>query len=402
MDRNELSQLLGREPVPSERETKVVCERDPDAFRAAFADAVAGAGPVVLADPEWGGAEKDQFQSVLQQPLPETATGQGWLAIPTGGSAGTIKLARHDEATLAAAVQGFTSHFQVETVRHLGVLPLHHVSGLLAWMRCVLTAGRYEPWSWKRLEAGDRPALGKGDWFLSLVPTQLERLLKDAAAVEWLRQFRAVFLGGGPTWPELLERAAAAQLSISLTYGMTETAAMVTALPPEQFLAGQRGCGAPLAHAQVTVGAESEIIVEAPSLFRGYWPELRSSGPWATGDLGVVDEHGSLHVLGRRDAIIISGGEKIDPSEVERVLRRSGAFTDLAVLGLPDPQWGQVVVACHPVESGPVQREQIERTLDGQLAPYKWPKRYVPVEPWPRNEQGKVNRGALTERLTGG
>ena len=97
-------------------------------------------------------------------------------------------------------------------------------------------------WEWKKLEAGRRPVLPRlrGPWVISLVPTQLQRLLRSTSTVRWLRGFRIVFLGGGPVWPDLADKAQRARLPISLSYGMTETAAMVTALRPEEFLAGSR------------------------------------------------------------------------------------------------------------------------------------------------------------------
>jgi O-succinylbenzoic acid--CoA ligase len=412
MDRVELIRLLGAIPPPfasgSAAMGVVVTEREPARFIARFTEAVSGGGPVFLADPNWGEVERAQFQAIIAQtPLPESteaelqaAGGQqaqldrGWLCIPTGGSSGKLRLARHDSATLAAAVRGLCTHFGVIQVNAVGLLPLHHVSGLMAWMRTVITGGTYLPWSWKAVEAGERPALplGKGDWFLSLVPTQLQRLLGNAEAEDWLRGFRAVFVGGGPAWPELIEASARARLPLAFAYGMTESAAMVTALRPEEFLAGGRGCGKVLPHAQLEwADAEGRIVLGGASLFRGYWPETRTGESWATEDLGRFDSHGSLHVLGRRDALIISGGEKVDPAEVEAALRLTGLFLDVVVVGEADAVWGEVVVACYPACEGEV---KVAPEL-GQLAAYKRPKRYVAVPDWPRNAQGKVNRAAL-------
>ena len=222
MERAELIRLLGATLPPfasgSAAMGVVVAEREPARFIARFTEAVSGGGPVFLADPNWGEVERAQFQSIIAHtPMPESteaelqaAGGQlaqldrGWLCIPTGGSSGNLRLARHDSTTLAAGVRGFCTHFGVSQVNAVGLLPLHHVSGLMAWMRTVMTEGTYMPWSWKAVEAGEYPALqpGTGDWFLSLVPTQLQRLLGNAEAETWLRGFRAVFVGGGPAWPE--------------------------------------------------------------------------------------------------------------------------------------------------------------------------------------------------------
>lgn len=397
MERTELIRLLGASPLLAEARDVIVEEREAALFVASFADAVAAGGAVFLADPNWGEGERVQFNALAKQSSAQRDDGRGWLCIPTGGSSGALKLARHDEETINAAVNGFCAHFGVKKVNVVGLLPLHHVSGLMAWMRSVLTGGRYLAADWKAVERGERPSLPAmdGDWFLSLVPTQLQRLLGDAEAEAWLRGFRAVFVGGAPAWPELIEAGAAARLPLAFSYGMTETAAMVTALRPEEFLAGSRGCGAALPHARVSLEADGRVVVAGASLFRGYWPEERAAGAWATEDMGRLDEQGSLHVIGRRDALIITGGEKVDPAEVERVLRGTGQFLDVAVIGLADARWGEAVVACYPAEFAPGDLAAVERVLGSHLAGFKHPKRYVALDRWPRNAQGKVNRAEL-------
>lgn len=377
---------------------EIATER-PQAFMAAFAAAVAAGGPVVLADPQWGQRERGAVGELLAALGAErTSPTRGWLLIPTGGTSGEVKFARHDEETVGAAVRGFCEHFGIGRVNAVGVLPLHHVSGLMAWMRAALSGGRYEPWSWHELKAGRRPEIGEGeDWTISLVPTQLQRLLESEDAVAWLRRFRLVFVGGGPVWAELAEAAARADVRVALSYGMTETAAMVTALRPEEFAAGVRSSGTALPHAGVRVDAEGSILIGGASLFRGYWPQWRESAEWATGDLGQMDERGHLHVLGRRDAVIITGGKKVHPLAVEAALRGSGEFEDVVVLGVPDSEWGEAVVACYPA----AQRTPDATRAGAELAPWQRPKRFVAVAAWPRNAQGKVDRAALRQAVGG-
>ena len=171
---------------------------------------------------------------------------------------------------------------------------------------------------------------------------------------------------------------------------------MVTALRPEEFLSGSRGCGSALPHARVELGGKGVIRITAESLFCGYHPRGRKAGPWLTDDFGLIDESGSLHVLGRRDAVIITGGKKVEPGEVEAALRTTGQFADVAVIGVPDVEWGESVVACYP--AGPKEPDvaAVRERLMGRLAPYKRPKRYIRIADWPRNDQGKVNRPELT------
>lgn len=410
MDRAELARRLGAEPAVGEPPRRtIIATADPESFRMAFAAAVAAGGPVFLADPHWGARERAQFNALVDQADAGAADGRGWLMIPTGGSSGRIKLARHDEETIGAAVAGFAAFFGGRVVNALGLLPLHHVSGLMAWLRCVLTGGRYVDGDWAQIAAGEYPEAGDGT-ILSLVPTQLARLADDPAALAWLRGFKAVFIGGGPTWPGLIDQAAEARLPLAFSYGMTETAAMVTALRPAEFLAGERGAGKDLPHARVDVAADGLITIRSASLFRGYWPESMALGEWSPGDVGAWDKAGNLQVAGRRDALIITGGEKVNPTEVEDALRGAGAPADLAVIGLPDERWGEIVVACY---RGPARIETEERAwgdgLAERLARFKRPKHFVAIDVWPVSAAGKLDRSQLRElartrigRATGG
>jgi O-succinylbenzoic acid--CoA ligase len=409
MERIELARILRASGFVAEplRGVSVVDERDPEAFMEAFSKAVAESERVFLADPAWGPRERSALSTLVGM-APESPEG-GWLMIPSGGTSGELKFARHDEGTISAAVMGFCGHFGVERANSVGVLPLHHVSGFMAWMRAALTGGQYLPWDWKRLEAGEFPAVtastGPGgprreDWYLSLVPTQLQRLLshdRASDAVKWLRAFDAVFLGGGPAWPELLAAAAEAAIPVSLVYGMTETAAMVAAQHPEGFLAGDRTSGSAMPHATIGLTAAGLVRISGESVFRGYHPGSRDSREITTEDLGSIDEKGRLRILGRSDAVIITGGKKVDPAEVEAALRATGEFSDIAVVGLPDPEWGQVVTACFPESVLPPDFARAAAGLSA-LAAFKRPRRFVSMAEWPRNAQGKLNRAELVRR----
>lgn len=400
MERGELARLLGTAPATTAERT-LVAEANAARFRAAFAAAAAGTGEVFLGNPAWSAAERAEFAALPREENGNSKAqlGLGWLMIPTGGTSGRLKFARHDSYTLAAAVRGFTRHFGLERVNALGLLPLYHVSGFMAWMRCALTGGEFRPAEWKRIESGERPVLpARADgWVLSLVPTQLERLLRDPAAVEWLRGFRIVFLGGAPAWPDLLDRAAAAQVPLSLSYGMTETAAMVTALRPEEFARGDRSAGAVMPHARVELGEEGVICISGRSVFRGYYPDWRHERKmFETADLGRFDAARHLQVLGRRDAAIITGGEKVQPLEVEAVLKGATGCAQVAVVGVPDAEWGERVVAVFAADEG-FDVTRAREAAQRELSPAQRPKDYVALATWPLSEAGKLNRAALRE-----
>jgi O-succinylbenzoic acid--CoA ligase len=415
MERAELSRALrswlSQVPSPKAQVSRTVSEADPLRFMSSLAAAAAGEGDVFLCDPQWGERERAQFAELLaRQPeaRPVHAAAHrpgdyGWLMIPTGGSSGRLKFARHDGHTLGAAVRGFQQHFGLQRVNAAGLLPLHHVSGLMAWLRCVLTGGEYRPLEWKAVESGDLPELpDKPDgWVVSVVPTQLERLMRRDEAVIWLRQFRIIFLGGAPASSGLLDRAAALGLRLAPGYGMTETAAMVTALQPGEFLAGKRGGGTALPHAQVALTAQGLIRVGGRSLFRGYFPAWREAGDFVTADRGQIDAAGHLTVLGRADDIIITGGEKVSAAEIETFLRDHGGLEDAVVVGVLDAEWGQQVVAAYPARLRP-DIAKVQQLINSQLAPHKRPKRVVALADWPVTGAGKVNRAEVARRLAQG
>jgi O-succinylbenzoic acid--CoA ligase len=397
MDRGELATLLGTLPAGSGGDSHIVESATPGEFMRKFSNAVAGDGNIFVSNPSWGPVERAALSRLAAQ---KDSGGRGWLMIPSGGAGGPLKFARHDSWTLSAAVNGFCTHFELGPVNSVCVLPLHHVSGLMAWMRSALTGGKFEPWPWKDAEAGRFPEDLPPECCISLVPTQLQRLLSSAGGIAWLRKFQVISVGGGPAWEGLLESASHLELPLSPCYGSTETAAMVAALKPWQFLGGQRGCGKALPHAKIEITGGT-VRVTGESVFRGYFPEKDAGRTWTSGDLGTVGPDGNLVILGRADDIIISGGEKVSPSEVEAALRASGELDDVAVIGIPDAEWGQLVVACHP----PGKRDRSPEKLAAALASleaFKHPKRYVEISPWPRNPQGKINRSEIERRLRGG
>ncbi|HEX2860860.1 MAG TPA: hypothetical protein VHN79_04440, partial [Lacunisphaera sp.] len=149
-----------------------------------------------------------------------------------------------------------------------------------------------------------------------------------------------------------------------------------------------------LPHARIGFDDEGSIQLGGDAIFRGYWPEWRAAEDFSTQDGGWLDARGHLHVTGRRDAVIITGGEKVNPTEVEAVLRGTGQLADVVVFGLPDGEWGERVVAAYPAESRP-DLARVDAAVARLLAPAKRPKQLFAVPSWPVNAQGKVNRAAV-------
>lgn len=329
--------------------------------------------------------------------------GQAQLWIPTGGSSGHLRFARHTWETLTASVQGFCQYFQQFTISAYCVLPLYHVSGLMQALRCLTTGGTLWVQSFAALQS-QGPLPGRVA-FLSLVPTQLQRLL-TAGREPWLRSFQAILVGGAPTWPALLARSRQARLPLAPTYGMTETASQVATLLPEAFLSGNNSSGQALPHATLTIqdgagnplppGQPGLITLTATSLALGCG-QAALSGPFQPGDRGYLDGDGYLYVLGRSQGLIITGGEKVQPEEVEAAILATGRAQDAIVVGIPDPEWGERVVALW-VPQGSADPHLLLAHLKTHLSPYKCPKAWWAWSHLPRNDQGKVDRAALRQR----
>ncbi len=330
------------------------------------------------------------------------------VMIPTGGTGGGVKFAIHDWSTLSAAAYGLQMHFECERISSFCALPLYHVSGFMQIVRSILTMGsvffgKLERFSEVTGEMSEREV---GARYLSLVPTQLERLLRLGENVPLLNRYEAIFIGGAAIPIGLLEASREAGIPLAPTYGMTETAAQVATQKPADFLSGESGQGRPLPHVKIDILGENDesqpakeagrIRLQSTSLFHGYYGERStSSGSLLTSDLGFIDETGKLSVLGRRDQVINSGGEKIHPREVEEALERTQLVNDAAVFGVESSEWGQKVAAAYVPKGEFVTEEGLRNSLEGQLASYKIPKTWIGVEELPRNEVGKLSKEFL-------
>lgn len=337
------------------------------------------------------------------------------VMIPTGGSSGRIRFAIHDWSTLAAATYGFQQHISCERMAGHCVLPLYHVSGFMQLVRALLTMGSVV---FGRLDsfANEHVLLlkeKKESRFISLVATQLERLLQDESNVARLREYRAVFLGGGPAPIGLLERARELKLPIAPTYGMTETGAQIATLAPELFLSGERHLGRPLPHVLIDIvddeafeerkqaGEVGRIRILGASLFRGYFgdSETVSNLSILTSDLGSLDEAGHLTVLGRADRVVITGGEKVNLREIELVFESSGMVRDVVAFGIEDREWGEKLSVAYVSQDRGVSESVLKELIGRELSNYKMPKTWIRLDTIPRNEAGKVEFSKLGARV---
>ncbi|HIK35930.1 MULTISPECIES: AMP-binding protein [unclassified Thermosynechococcus] len=383
----------------------VLAESDPLCFIRGFLAALSTGTPLLLANPHWQSQEWQQVAAILPQnfmawgsvpPLDPQGSGeplpQGWILIPTGGTQGRLRWAIHTVATLQAAVMGLQSHLQEGVIHCLSILPLYHVSGLMPVVRSLWTGGElYLASHLRDLRQAAPP--GNCDLWLSLVPRQLQQVLTEP--LPWLGELRGIFIGGGPTWSQLLEEAAAQRLPLCLSYGMTETAGMICAQRQGEFWTGDRSCGQVLPHAQIALTPTGEIQIQAASLALGYYPQLFHEETFQTDDRAQW-RGDRLYILGRTSRKIISGGENIYPEELEALLLDSGLVQDIYIYGTPDPRWGEQVVALYVGEASP---EELSRWLKQQCSAYKCPKQWISVPQIPRTPQGKVRSSSMMKAL---
>lgn len=346
-----------------------------------------------------------------ERPTVSAAAGNfgGLIMIPSGGTTGGLRFAAHTWESLSTAAYGLQQWLGGGPIDSVCFLPLHHVSGLMQVVRSFVTGGVLQLADWGEIESGRFPVAADAA-VTSLVPTQLERLRSVRGAVDWLRGFRCVFLGGARVSDALLNWARKEKLPLAPSYGMTETAAQVATMRPEEFLSGQPISAKPLPHAEIDVfdengrpqakGAAGRIVIRSAALFCGYYPNLTSRTMiFATSDLGLVDDDGRVVVLGRLDTIINTGGEKVQPEEVEAALMATGLIRMAAVVGMPNKSWGEIVAAA-VVPMATIDEARLADALRDVLASYKIPKRWRFVEMLPRNAAGKVDLEAVRRLLS--
>lgn len=372
-----------------------------DALRAlpALSELLNGRGPLLL----------PHAADAPPSPLPEdhavnelglsSSSDAAALAVGTSGSTGVAKRAVLTAEALRAS--GEATHQRLGGPgRWLLALPGHHIAGLQVLLRSLLSDEKPAA-----LPSGPFTAKGFADAahnmrgarrYTSLVPTQLRRVLCDERARAALTAFDAVLVGGSAAPPDLVARAREEGAHIVLTYGMSETAG---------------GCvydGVPLANVGVVLDA-GRVLLAGPMLANGYLGAPASEAfrhvggrRWfRTDDIGHL-EHGRLAVDGRDDDVLVTGGVKVWPGEVERVLAPLlPVGIDVVVLGVPDPEWGIAVVAA----IGPVRAAEID--LDALLAQareclprHAVPRRIVALPSLPQAGPGKPDRRRIAHSLT--
>jgi o-succinylbenzoate---CoA ligase len=358
--------------------------------------AVAGHGPAILPT---GPGDPLPPASLRAPVAPGVAA-----VVTTSGSTGVPKAVLLSGTALAASATATAARLGGEG-RWLLALPAHHVAGVQVLLRSARAGvpaavmdlrGGFRPDAFAAAVAGARPSIAR----LSLVPTQLRRLLDDAengtgAGLDALRSIGAVLVGGAAAEAALLERARAAGVRVVTTYGMSETCG---------------GCvydGVPLDRVTVDIedpdpSGAGRIVLGGATVADGYQglddPSFLPGRRFRTSDLGRVLPGGRLEVLGRADDVIVTGGEKVPPVVVEQALLSVPGVREACVVGVPDAEWGARVVAV--VTGAGLEPEAVRRGVAGRLG-RATPRAVRVLDELPLRGIGKPDRAAVRDLFAG-
>ena len=304
----------------------------------------------------------------------------------TSGTMGLPKQVRQTLANHQASARGLLESIgRRRGDSWLLMLSPHHVGGFAIFLRSflhgqpVIALPAFDVGAVLSALEEERPTL------VSAVPSMLARLI-DAGGAEALRRPRAILVGGAPATTDQVRDWAEQGLNVCATYGMTETCSQVATVPPGRAieLLGTAG----FVHSQARIRIDDGVIsVSGPVVSPSF------GGSILTGDIGHFDDRGALVVTGRKDDVIITGGEKVHPAEVEEALRMHPAVREAAVVGRPDRIYGQVLEALI-VGEGATGEELVSWSRE-RLPSFKVPRLVRFVDHLPRTEGGKLIRREL-------
>lgn len=350
--------------------------------------------------------------------LPEVASDEDIAVLCyTSGTTGVPKGAEISHGNLAATVEALHGAWRwaADDVL-LHALPLHHIHGLFVAQHGALRAGAHTVWA-ERFRADDVLArLGsQGITVFMGVPTFYARLLALSAEDDPDLSGMRLFTSGSAPLPAPVHRAFAERFGHAIVerYGMTEVGIVLSNPYDGDRRPGSVGFPLPGVRAEIRdpetdapcpAGTVGELRISGPSVVRGYrnLPDATRAalrdGWMRTGDLCFVDDDGYHHLVGRSSELILSGGFNVYPLEIEGCIAAVPGVEEVAVVGLPDDDLGELVTAAVVAAEG-WDRAALDRCVSERLAPYKRPRRVARVDALPRNAMGKVQKAVLRSQL---
>ena len=338
----------------------------------------------------------------------------------TSGTTSKPKIVPLKRRQILAAAEASAQNFKPDPNHFwLLCLPLNHIGGISIILRSVIydTAiyrlGQFH-------EEMVKEFLGENKRFqaASLVPTMLKRLLDDPL-FKTHREFKSILLGGGPISETLLKKSAERGIPIVSSYGMTETCAQIIANPllaPSGMYTPLKSVGKPFPPNEMQIrdddgkvlgkNQSGALWLKGPQVFDGYYDSEENEdrfdedGWFNTGDYGHLNGFGHLFIESRRTDLIITGGENVNPAEVEEAMRKLATIDEAVVIGIPDEEWGQKVTAVVTLKNGKTPGiEEIREELKTHLTDFKIPKELKIVKDFPKTSMGKVKRWELVKQF---
>lgn len=328
-------------------------------------------------------------------PLDQDAT-----IIFTSGSTGKPKGILHTVGNFIYSALGSIKHFNMESEEvSLLSLPLYHVGGLLIPFRSFLSGGMLViPQEISKVGSAIR---SNKPQFVSLVSTQLIRLINKDIMIPRLRQIKAIIVGGGPLPKWVLEFCQEKNIPINLTYGMTESTAQVTAINPGEMPNSHQCVGKPLPYREIKLSSDHEIMIRGKTLFKGFISgnsdiirPFDEGGWYKTSDIGRYTENGEIEIIERKDLVFISGGENIHPHTIEENINKIPWVIESVVVPIPHQEFGEVPFAF--IETArKIPLKKVILHLQDILPSHMIPKKIVFLDPDNKYKGIKYNRESL-------
>lgn len=338
----------------------------------------------------------------------------------TSGTTSKPKIVPLKRRQMLSAAKASANNFKPEPNHFwLLCLPLNHIGGISIILRSVF----YDSAIYRLGEFHEemvKEFLGENQRFqaASLVPTMLKRLLDDPL-FKTHRNFKSILLGGGPVTEDLLRKSAERGIPVVSSYGLTETCAQIIANPlvaPSGMYTPLKSVGKPFPPNELQIRDDNgrvlgknqsgAIWLKGPQVFDGYYDKEETKkrfdkdGWFNTGDFGHMNGFKHIFIESRRTDLIITGGENVNPNEVEDAMQRLPTIKEAVVIGVPDEEWGQRVTAVVTLKNGktPV-LDEIREQLKDALTDFKIPKELKIVKDFPKTDTGKVKRWELVKKF---
>jgi o-succinylbenzoate---CoA ligase len=336
----------------------------------------------------------------------------------TSGTTSLPKCVPLTRSQIIAATESTRSSLPIyKTDQWLLSMPLNHIGGISIITRSLILGSslryisKFDAEIVKNILSNDSAVT-----FCSLVPTQLQKIIADSM-FKVHSKFKCILLGGGPIPESLIETARSRNIPVISSFGMTETTAQCIAVPfSEMNSAPLNSCGKPLKNVEIQIREMDNedsisqnfgfLWIRGPQIIKKYFHTDQNhvfdqEGWFNTEDYAEIDSEGFVRILMRRTDRIVTGGENVNPVEIENLLLQMPNLTEVAVVGIPDIFWGQKIVAIVPLHTThqQVKIDDIKSFLSDKVAQFKIPKELIRTASIPRTQSGKIKRSTLIDMI---